>query len=59
MRPAGNWPFDWKRCRRTVADFAPPRSPAIVGRGRGKPLTDVATAALEARRKLDRPEAAR
>lgn len=57
-RPPGNWPFDWKRCRRTVADFAPPPQPAIVGPGRGRPLEDVMGAALEARRKLARPESA-
>lgn len=56
---ASNWPFDWKRDRRVVADLAPPPPPAIVGSGRGRRLEDVMAAALEARRKLEREGAAK
>lgn len=66
LRDAGgiakpNWPYDWRRDREAVRDFnppAPPRPPAIVGRGRGRALDDVAAAALEARRNLEREGAA-
>ncbi len=54
-----NWPYDWKRDRRTAVDLTPPPPPAIVGRGRGRPINDVAAAALEARRKLEHEDAAK